>query len=724
MKLRIARTMDRAKGWGAVLRRRSLSRDALRRTLLPLILCYAFFDCAAVVVFAQSATPTPTPSAQTSGPPQQVRALSDIAVRFVPAVKRVVEGAMLKRYTFLALVFAQLVMLAAFIKLQAEKPGATRDFFGQCGRAIIILPLILLGPWLISYLYTLGGQLVFPLRVPLRAAVREFDDSYYRFTMGMFTATDRGGVYTPMPTGTGSIVGVLSDRESNVRTVDEMLDPARWDMTKLFTFLNIVRGILSFGEFVLVVLTGFLMIAFRLAVPGMIAMSIDRSLAHEVSYKFARGVVVFTLVCPIVAHILMLIAYKIGTLGLAIYDGTPMYNIDPQTAQLIARPDVDPTFCFGVAVFMMAVAALCFIAAPVLSWKIAFGQTFEGVATVASGWMAAIVGSGINFVSAKIGASLNNMAERLQVETHANAGLTTARADYNATTQTNAAGLHNQLGQINAARTGGVMTNNAAAAREQTNLLAVYRNSMTNVGISRDAQVGTDGQSGTAGQIGIIEADRAYGTRGAQNATAREQGQVLLNQQVGENSNDQAWWSFGTETLGGAGGVAAGGAGGATPGQQVGRLASRPGEIVTDSVNIEMQARGGLGLSSQYLSRTADNNRTYAEDRTEIEQTRAAGLEGALTEQYGTQSGAISQWQQNVNNAANVQAAISSTAARESTGMLDRAALTKYAGAEDAINQVRSAGVQAAEWHRMAQIIGQVTHDMTRRIEEMGQYRF
>jgi hypothetical protein len=338
--------------------------------------------------------------------------------------------------------------------------------------------------------------------------------------------------------------------------------------------------------------------------------------------------------------------------------------------------------------------------------------------------MAAIVGSGINFVSARIGASLNNMAERLQVETHANAGLTSARADYNATTQINAAGLHNQLGQINAARTGGVMTNNAAAAREQTNLFSVYRNSMANVQISRDAQVGTDGQSGTAGQIGIIEADRAYGTRGAQNATAREQGQVLLNQQVGENSNDQAWWSFGTETLGGAGGVAAGGAGGATPGQQAGRLASRPGEIVTDSVNIEMQAQGGLGLSSQYLSRTADNNRTYAEDRTEVEQARASQTEGALTEQYGTQSGVISQWQQNVNNAANVQAAISSTAARESTGMLDRAALTKYAGTEDAINQVRSAGVQAAEYHRMAQIIGQVTHDMTRRIEEMGQYRF
>jgi hypothetical protein len=719
MKTRQTRADGHPKRRGALLAahaRRGVSRRwAVRRTLLLLIICFAIVDCAGAVALAQSSSPTPpAPSAQGSSEPrQQVRHLAEIAVRFVPAVKRTVEGAMLKRYTFLAMVFAQLVLLAAFLKLQAERPGATRDFFAQCGRATIILPLIVLGPWLVSYLYTLGGQLVFPLRVPVRAAVREFNDSYHRFTMGIFTATDRGGIYQPMPTGTAGIVGILSDRESTVKTVDQMMDPAQWDMTKLFTCLNIVRGILSFGEFILVVLTGFLMIAFRLAVPWMIAMSIDRSLAHEVSYKFARGVVVFTLVFPIVAHILMLIAYKIGTLGLSIYDGTPIYNVDPRTAQLIARPDVDPTFCFGVAVFMMGVAALCFIAAPVLSWKIAFGQTFEGVATVASGWMAAIVGSGINFASARIGAALNNTAERLQVETSASAGLTTARADYSAATQINAAGLHNQLGQIGAARAGAIMSNNAAAVREQANLLSVYRNSMANVRVSRDAQVGA------------IEAERGYSARGAQNAAAREQSQVFLDQQTAENTNDQQWWSWGTETVGGAaGGVVAGGAPGAGLGTSVGRGASRPGEIVTDQVNIDTRMMGGISLSSQYLKRTSESNRTLAEDRTEIEQARATAQEGALTEQYRGQSGAVSVWQRGVNAAANTQAGIASQAARESTSILNDAARVKLAGTESAISQVRAAGLQAAEYHRMAQIISQVTHDMTRRIEEMGQYRF
>jgi hypothetical protein len=43
---------------------------------------------------------------------------------------------------------------------------------------------------------------------------------------------------------------------------------------------------------------------------------------------------------------------------------------------------------------------------------------------------------------------------------------------------------------------------------------------------------------------------------------------------------------------------------------------------------------------------------------------------------------------------------------------------------QESISLVRDAGLQAAEWHRMAQIIGQVSHDITRRIEEMGQYHF
>ena len=81
-------------------------------------------------------------------------------------------------------------------------------------------------------------------------------------------------------------------------------------------------------------------------------------------------------------------------------------------------------------------------------------------------------------------------------------------------------------------------------------------------------------------------------------------------------------------------------------------------------------------------------------------------------------------WNSQVNSAADTQARTAGRAATESTSMLDEAARIKLGGAEDSIAKVRAAGLQAAERHRMAQIIGQVTHDITGRIEEMGQYDF
>lgn len=690
----------------------SPGRAVRHRARCSWLLALVLWCGGAGTVTAQAPGPSATPPPVSGSPAQQIRSLSGLAREFVPTVKRVVEGAMLRRYTFLATIFAQLIMLAALLKLQAEKPGATRDFFAHCARFIVLLPLITLGPWLISYLYTLGWQLVSPLRVTLETSAQEFNDSYTRFTMGIFTATDRGGVYQPFPTGTEAIVGVLSDQPSSVRTVNQLLDPAQWDMTKLFSLLNLVRGIISFAEFLLIILSGFLMIAFRLAVPWMLALSLDKALAHEVSYKFARGVVVYTLVYPIVAHIIAIIAFKIGTLGLAIYDGTPMYNVDPQTALLIASPHVDPVFCFGVAIFMMAVAALCLLASPVIAWKIAFGQTFEGVATIASGWMAAIVGSGINFVSARMGASLGNMAERLQVETQAAAGRTTAQADYQAALKTNAAGLHNQLGQLNAQRVGAVMLTQAAAQRDQTNLWAVYRNSVAQVQVTQQAQ------------SGLIEAERAQANRQVQNQTALTQGQAVLQANIANNNNEQGWWTWGTQMTGAVGGAVVAGGAGAGVGSSLGSAASQPGALMTDQQNIELRTGGTISLANENLARTAASNTIYAGARQEVEQQRAAQTQAALGAQYGAQAGAVQVWQGQATQAAQTQAALAGQAATESKGMLDQAARVKWDGAQTTIPMIEAAGLEAASYRRMAQIIGQVTHDMARRVEEMGQYRF
>jgi hypothetical protein len=150
----------------------------------------------------------------------------------------------------------------------------------------------------------------------------------------------------------------------------------------------------------------------------------------------------------------------------------------------------------------------------------------------------------------------------------------------------------------------------------------------------------------------------------------------------------------------------------------------RSSAIMNESNNVGIQMSGSLAASGEYLSRTARSNEAYAQDRQDVETTRASQTEAALAAQYGAQSGAIAVWNSQVNNAADTQAAMSGSAATESTAMLDEAARLRLGGSEEGISRVRAAGLQAAEWHRMAHIIGQVSHDITRRIEEMGQYQF
>ncbi len=90
----------------------------------------------------------------------------------------------------------------------------------------------------------------------------------------------------------------------------------------------------------------------------------------------------------------------------------------------------------------------------------------------------------------------------------------------------------------------------------------------------------------------MIAADQGQSNRNVSNQTGREQGQILLNQETATNTNDQSWWTWGTEAIGGVAGAVGTEGQGTMSGTSVGSLASRPGAIMTDKVNIETQTMG------------------------------------------------------------------------------------------------------------------------------------
>lgn len=196
--------------------------------------------------YAQTTEPSPRPQAGAATTPgKQVEALTGSAKVFVPTVKRIIEGQLLRRYALLATVVAQLIMMASLLKLMSEKPGPTRDFFGFVFRAIIVLPLILVGPWLVTYTYKLGQQLTSPLVRPLSEVRQNFDKQYAGWISGHFLVPDTTGKYVPLQDGRAGLIGVLQDQTTTVKSVDAMFESSFWDMPKLFTVMNITRGIIS-----------------------------------------------------------------------------------------------------------------------------------------------------------------------------------------------------------------------------------------------------------------------------------------------------------------------------------------------------------------------------------------------------------------------------------------------------------------------------------------------
>ena len=321
---------------------------------------------------------------------------------------------------------AALIMMFSFARLWRENNGAGADVFWWFGRLAVCLALLGSGPFIINYLNSIGKQIAQGNELIGDSALSRFyhsqrdsfNDSYQKFTEGLFTVKVNGKdvPVKPGPNGTDVVLGVLYDKEANIKDVERRLDVSSWNMPTMFSVLSFSRGIIEFGDLFLMMLGGFLLIAVRLAAPIMIAVAIDRNLAHKVAYPFAWGVVVLTLVWPIVSYLIRSVAYLGGNLAMAMGDSDPLYVWDPATMQVISNPLAQPIYTIVIAAAIMLITGLCVWFSPVIAYKVSMGQVYESVSSTVSGWAAAIIGTGVELVSAQAAAALSNQAERTQAE--------------------------------------------------------------------------------------------------------------------------------------------------------------------------------------------------------------------------------------------------------------------------------------------------------------------
>jgi hypothetical protein len=369
----------------------------------------------------RQASPAPTPApTDEKGLRVSFVYLTDHARELVPKMRRLVEKPLLGTIQRIAWVLASIILVFSFMRVLKENNGASDDFYYWIARGTLWMQLLIVGPFVVSMFLIVGNLLTIPLDGISGDLQHTFDEKYREFMEGHFIIKDSKAVFVPpMEDGSPGLLGILYDKETKITDIDKIgnaLDVSSWSMPKLFALMGFCRGALEFFDFFLIIGGGFILIGLRLGSPIAIAMGIDQKMAHQMTYPYAWGTAAYTLVFPVFREGLRIVAYTVANLGLAVYDGRPMYWMDERTGAIITNNGYEPTITIFIAAFMMLVAALSMPMATVMAYRFVRGQNFEGISSVTGGWMASIVGTGIEAYGLRAGAAIQKQAENTQIQ--------------------------------------------------------------------------------------------------------------------------------------------------------------------------------------------------------------------------------------------------------------------------------------------------------------------
>jgi hypothetical protein len=494
-----------------------LATESIQRTAPARLAatCFLALCFCAPLVMAQSPTPSPAPAngANVAGA-DALTELVIVAGNMLPRVQEAIESPLVKGLENLAFWIAVIVMLFSFARLFRENDGATKDLFWWCFRLAIVFTLFGTGRAIINTWSQIGYDIVnvTEFRRVLWDAELEFNTNYDKFTEGMFLVK---------ATSTSDAIAALTTDDVNLRNIaNAASNPSAWSLPNIFIGVTIGRAILQFSSVFLALLSALILIALRLFAPFAIALAIDRGLAQRISWPFAWSAAVFTMVTPLVSHVIGYIVYQVGNMALTIIKPESQIFALAADGSITGDPNmVGPaTAACVVLIVLMIVSALLLLASPYISYKLAFGQIFEAVSGTAAGWMGALTATGIEIAGITFGSALQRQASETRIEGQAQAEIARAMAAREASDLQSRA--HKILG-----------LQSASASRVQSlgAIAGGYAMALQMNEAQRQATTGLIEQSRQQQVIGIL-ADRSYGQRQAGIQASREERDLRITQ--------------------------------------------------------------------------------------------------------------------------------------------------------------------------------------------------
>ena len=656
----------------------------------------------AVGLGAQTARAQATPPAAGGDFASEMARLVEKAAELVPLIRDQVESPLMSEFENLSMLIAALVMMLSFARVLRENDGGSKDLYYWVGRLVVCMILFGTGPTILNSMEKMGQSVVWdtPIKSAYDSQGQKFEENYKKFLQAGFTVQgDKGPI------------GVLTDNESPVKSIDKALNPSSWNMPQVFTLVTVARGLMEFADLFLLLLGQFIMIALRLTSPFMIAIAIDQKMAHQVAYPYVKGAAAFTLIAPAVGAIVGIFAYAAANVPLNAIDfNSPIFKLDPDTLRIEGDPSraVYPAL-IGAAI--MLVSALALFASPYISYRIASGQVFEGVSGVMSGWMASLTGIAVEVAGVSHAASLERQAQTMHAQGAYSSEVTRAGAGFEAgnlgvqarklTALAAARGaLTASLGQIYGAKTQATQQAQAGQLFGVSSASATAALTKSDIGVRKDQSVG-DLEARRQREIDLSEANRTADTeRFIGDKTIAASG--MVGEGIRGATKDRG---PGPATLGkvvGAGVEVVGKAGGAYVQYQSiqDKAAGQTSAVnVSSDKMINNQERAASGLTSNqdtYLNQMTEIHQRYAQDQIAAVKAGSEQAAGGATRGASITMGGISHG--------------ASLEMRANKAVLE--------GSIAAAGQMRDASLQAARLHMASTIVHQISRDAARRIEQ------
>lgn len=383
---------------------------------------------------------TPAPSGPTLS--EHIARLSIKAAQLLPYLQSEVLSHLQDWVDGIAVAVAVLVLLFSFLRLWRENAGggnANLVFFFL--RSLFFFGLVGSSVWIIGQMAATGREIAEGSEISgsagrgllfefYKAQRDSFNESYEKLVMGTFTVQVDGRDFTVQPSSdtAGTFLGVLYDTEGTIKDLDKKLNDSSYTLPTLFNLLNASRTILEAGDFWLLVLGAVLVLIFKAAAPLMMAVAIDQKLAHKVTYPFAWGAGVLTLIWPAVSYFIRALAYLFGNMAMALGDSEPLYNWHYAAMYAIKSNFASPVYVVAIATLMMTIAGGCLWISPYLAYRFSMGQVYEGVSAAMSQFAGMIVGTAVEAYSTTAAASINQLAQNTQAQGSYEAQTTEARA--------------------------------------------------------------------------------------------------------------------------------------------------------------------------------------------------------------------------------------------------------------------------------------------------------